>query len=166
MKFRVEHTFRGIGLADYEALYFDEAFNTALCKSVKLARTLEKRELKDGRLQRVVRIAADRELPATVAKVIGASRIEYAEHLDYRMGSYHGLWKTISSVLTEKVDSHGTFGFATTRDGVMRVVEGEVNVKIFGIGGVIERFIVADVERSYDDAAHYTQKWLDSGGKP
>ena len=166
MKFRVEHTFKDIGLTEYEQLYFDEPFGIALCKAVKLIRTLEKRELKGDKLVRVVRVGPDREIPPTVAKILGASRIEYTEHIDYKMGSFHGTWKTISSIFTDKVDAHGTFGFAEDDDGVSRVVEGEVNVKVFGVGGVIERFVVADVERSYKDAAQFTQKWIDSGGKP
>jgi len=166
MKFRVEHTFRDITLEEYEKLYFDETFGIALCKAVKLARTLDKRELKDGRLVRIVRVGPDRDIPPTVAKILGTSRIEYTEHVDYKQGSFHGTWKTVSSIFTEKVDAHGTFGFADEDDGVLRVLEGEVTVKIFGIGGVIERFVVADIERSYNDAAQFTQKWIDSDGKP
>ena len=166
MKFRVEHTFRDVSLADYEELYFDEPFGIALCKAVKLRRTLEKRELKNGRMVRIVRVGPDRDIPPTVAKILGTSRIEYTEHVDYRMGSFHGTWKTVSSVFTEKVDAHGTFGFAEKDEAVVRVVEGSVDVKIFGLGGVLERFIVADVERSYNDAAHFTQRWIDSDGKP
>ncbi|MBI5508530.1 MAG: DUF2505 family protein [Deltaproteobacteria bacterium] len=165
MKFRAEHSFRGISLADYEQLYFNEDFNAALCKAVKLARALEKRDLKDGKLSRVVRVGPDREIPPPVAKLLGASRIEYTEHLTYTFRSYNGVWHTVSSVFTDKIDSRGTFGFSAVKDGVTRVVEGDIKVKVFGIGGVIERFIVADVERSYKDAAQFTQRFIDGGGK-
>jgi hypothetical protein len=42
-------------------------------------------------------------------------------------------------------------------------VEGDVKVKLLGVGTLIERFIVADVERSYEQAAAFTQRWIDSG---
>ena len=41
MKFHADHEFTGITLAEYERLHFDEEFNIALCKAVKLARTPE-----------------------------------------------------------------------------------------------------------------------------
>lgn len=161
MKFKVEHAFSGISLADYEKLYFDEDFNVALCKAVELDRELIEREQKGSHLRRVVRVAPrGREIPGPVAKVLGADRIEYTEHLDYDFGTYRGTWKTISSVLPDKVESGGTFAFQAAGDGVKRILEGEVKVKIFGVGGMIERFIVADVEKSYDQAAGFTRDWL------
>jgi hypothetical protein len=82
MKFIAEHTFRGLSLADYEKLYFDEAFNIALCKAVNLDRTVVKREEKDGHLSRAVRVSPrDREIPGPLVKVLGSSRIEYTEHV-------------------------------------------------------------------------------------
>jgi hypothetical protein len=67
--------------------------------------------------------------------------------------------------MTDKVDSTGTFRFEPSADGVKRVIEGEIKVKVFGVGGVIERFIVADVEKSYEQAADFTRRWITSGGK-
>lgn len=165
MRFRAEHEFKGISLAEYEKLYFDEGFNDALCKAVNLDRTLERREEKNGTLERAVKVGPDREVPKPVAKVIGANRIEYTEHLKYAYGSYEGTWYTVSSIMSDKVDTRGTFGFDELPDGVLRWVEGEIDVKIFGVGRVVEKFIVADIERSYERAAEFTQRWIDSGGK-
>jgi hypothetical protein len=164
MKFRAEHEFQGISLADYEKLYFDEEFNEALCRAVNLDRTLQNREEKGGVLERAVKVGPDREVPKPVAKVIGADRIEYTEHLKYGWGSYQGTWYTVSSIMSDKVDSRGTFGFEELPDGVLRWIEGEIKVKIFGVGKVVEKFIVSDIERSYANAAAFTQKWIDSGG--
>jgi len=163
MRFRVEHVFKNITLAQYEKLYFDEDFNNALCKEVKLARTLVERNADDKHIHRVVTVGPDREIPAPAAKILGASKIEYTEHIDYDFGAYRGNWKTISSLMTDKVDTKGTFQFSDAGGGVRRVVDGDIKVKIFGVGGVVERFIVADIEKSYDRAADFTQKWIDAG---
>lgn len=163
MRFRIEHTFANVSVADYETLYFDEPFNTALCQDVKLARRLLERALTDGRLRRVATIGPQRELPRAVSKIIGSDRIEYTEHIDYQWGKYQGTWKTISSVLSDKVDCKGTFVFNQRNGGVMRVVEGEIAVKVFGIGGVVEKLIVSDIEQSYEKAATFTQRWIDAG---
>ncbi len=160
MKFRVEHTFAGVSLADYERVYFDETFNEAMCKAVRLERKLVRRDETGGRLVRVVRVAPDRQLPAPVAKILGGAKIEYHEHLDYQLGSYRGSWRTEPSLLVDKIESRGTFGFEARGSSVLRWVEGEVKVKIFGVGSVIERFIVGDVEKSYDDVAAFTRQYL------
>ncbi len=163
MRFKAEHRIRGISLADFEKLYFDEAFNEALCKAVKLHRNLVARTIQGGKLHREVKVAAEREIPAAAAKILGGSRLEYTEYLDYPLGSFRGTWKTISSLMTDKVDSSGTFGFRAEAGQVVRTVEGEVTVKILFVGKVVEQFIAADVEKSYAHAAEFMQRWIDEG---
>jgi hypothetical protein len=163
MRFKAEHTFRGIDLPTYEKLYFDESFNVELCKATKLDRTLVKRETVGSRLVRAVKVSPEgREIPGPVAAVLGSAKFEYTEHLDYELGKYAGKWRTEPFVLKDKILSSGTVAFAAVPGGVRRVVEGDIQVKIFGVGGVIERFVVSDVERSYGKAAEFTQAWIDA----
>ena len=160
MHFSVQHSFSDLTLPDYEKLYFDEAFNIALCQNVNLQRTLVSRDDQNGLLRRSVRVKAARELPAAIAKVLGSSSIEYTEHLEYRWGFYQGAWYTVSAILPEKIDTRGSFRFSQNGASVMRVLEGDVKVKIFGIGGLVEKGVVLDIERSYDDAAKFTTSWI------
>ncbi len=163
MQFKVEHRYRGITLADFETLYFDEAYNEAQCLAVRLQRTLVARTLQNGRLHREVKVSPDREIPPAAQKILGGARIEYTEHLDYQAGTYRGTWKTISSLLTDKVLSSGTFSFRQQGDVVVRTLEGTVDVKIMLVGSVVEKFIVADVEKSYQQAFEYGQAWITQG---
>ncbi len=161
MRFKVEHTFRGIDLPAYEKLYFDEPFNVELCRATRLERTLVKLETKGKKIERVVRVAPEREVPAPVAKVLGASKLEYEEHLTYELGTYVVRWHTEPAILRDRILSSGTFTFQARPGGVARIVDGTVEVKIFGVGGIVERFVVADVEKSYQRAADFTQRWID-----
>jgi hypothetical protein len=160
MKFKSEHRFHSLTLAQYEQLYFDEAFNIALCQAVGLHRTLVSRDDGGDRIRRVVRVAPERELPGAVAKLLGATRLEYTETIDYAWGSGRGTWSTQMAVMSDKVDSRGTFGFAASGDGVVRVIEGDVTVRVPLIGGAIEKGVVAEVCSGYDKAAEFTRKWL------
>lgn len=160
MKFRCEHRFSGLTLTAYEELYFDEAFNGALCGEVGLTRTLVSRDLEGGKIRRVVKVAPDREIPAPAAKVLGAAKIEYTETVEYTFGSGRAVWSTVSSVMTDKVDSRGTVQFSESDGAVVRTVEGDITVKIPLLGGMVEKFIVADVEKSYEKAAAFTRSWL------
>jgi hypothetical protein len=81
-------------------------------------------------------------------------------------GSYRGTWKTISGIMPDKISSSGTFSFRQDGNGVVRRVDGSVNVGInFMINGIIEKGIIADVEKSYAQAAEFTQRWITNGGK-
>lgn len=162
MRFKVQHRFEQIDLTTFESLYFDEAFNVEMCQAVAMGRTLLARSITAGQLLREVQVSPERSLPGPVAKLLGAQQLSYVEAVNYRFGSFAGTWQTTPNVMADKVTSAGTFAFAQDKDGVVRTVEGEVNVRIFGVGGVIERFIVADVEKSYETAAEFTRAFLAS----
>ena len=161
MKFSVSHAFKNITLVAFEELYFDEEFNIAQCRELRLDRTLVERQLHDGKLVRAVRVGPDREIPAPIAKFLGTNKIEYTEHLAYAWGSLRGTWKSVPAMMADKIDSQGNFWFRQEGDQVVRAVDGDVKVKIFGFGTIAERFICSDVERSYDAAARFTQTWID-----
>ncbi|MEO1481881.1 MAG: DUF2505 domain-containing protein [Myxococcota bacterium] len=164
MKFEIEHTFSGISLAAYERLYFDEPFNSALCEKVELDRELLKLEENGDALHREVKVSPrGREIPKPIAKFMGVSRIEYVEKIDYTFGSGRGTWLSVSSFMTDKIDSGGTIEMLDTGAGVKRIVAGEIKVKVFGLGKTIESFIVEDVKRSYQDAAAFTRDWIAAG---
>jgi len=161
MHFRIEHVFKGIGLDEYESLYFDEDFNIALCNEVRLARKVVANSRDDKKIDRRLIIGPDREVPGPVQKVLKTDRIEYEEHVKHTFGTYAGTWETIPNIMPSKVTSKGTYRFEACPGGVKRIVEGDISVKILGVGGVIEKFIVDDVKKSYEDAARFTQKWVD-----
>ncbi|HEY3357078.1 MAG TPA: DUF2505 domain-containing protein [Polyangia bacterium] len=164
MKFRAEHVFSGISLPDFEALFYDEPFGIALCAAVKLGRQVVRLENRDGRLVRSLRVTPERTLPSPVAKIVGGSRIEYTEHTEYVWGTYRADWRVEPSILPDKIESRGRLGFEQCGDGVMRWVEGEVKVRMFGLGGIIEHFIIGDTEKSYDAAADFTRSWIAKHG--
>jgi len=161
VKFKVEHLFKNVTIQAYEQLYFDEKFNISLCQAVNLERELVHRNIENNILQRSTKVRPKRTLPRPVAAVMGTAKIEYTENISYALGSHQGTWQTISGVLSDKIESKGTVQFIDRPDGVIRIIEGEIRVKIFGVGSMVEKLIVADVEKSYAEAASFTQKWLD-----
>lgn len=165
MKFAVTHTLEHVGLEAFEACYFDEKFNEALCRHARLTRTLRTLIRDDGRLVRAVHVVPDRQLPGPVAKVLGVGQLGYTEHVRYTFGSYAVDWRVEPDVLADKVASNGTVTFREDgRGGVVRTVQGEVVVRIFGLGGTVERFIVADLEKSYADAARFMAEYMAANG--
>jgi hypothetical protein len=160
MKFAIEHTFRGVSLADYEALFFDEPFNVALGEAIGLGRTLLTLERTDGRIVRKVRCQPAHDPAHPHAKKLAESRAAFVDEVEYDARTKKAVFRTIPNLLPEKVKTVGEIAFVEVPGGVRREVRGEVNVKIFAVGGFVERSIVAEIEKSYVRAAAFTEEWL------
>lgn len=161
MKFHADHVIDGISLEAYGELYFDEAFNVALCQAIALDRTTLRFERDGTRILREVDVSPrGRELPAPVAKVIGTNRFSYVEHLEVDLATHEGRWTIRPAIFSDKVKAFGTLRFVDRDGTARRVVDGTVEVSVFGIGSIVERFICADAEKSYADAAEFTRRWV------
>jgi hypothetical protein len=155
---------RDVDLGGYEALYFDEPFQTALGEAVKIDRELLRLDRGSARIVRHVRVQPEREIPAPVAKLLGGRRLAYTEELEYDIGHYHGTWRIVPAVLADKIVIGGTLDFEAVPGGVRRVLAGVIDVTLFGLGGLVEKVVVSNVEKSYGDAAAFTARWIAAGG--
>ena len=163
MKFRIEHVLPGIDLAGYEELYFDEPFHAALAEAVKINRELLRFDRGPERIVRHVCVQPRREIPAPVAKLLGGKRLSYIEELEYQVGRYHGTWRIVPPVLADKIAIGGTLDLEAAAGGVRRVLAGAIDVTLFGLGGLVEKVVVSNVVKSYDDAAAFTAQWILAG---
>jgi hypothetical protein len=137
MKFRIEHVLRGIDIAGYEQLYFDEPFQTALGEAVKIDRKLLRLDRGPERIVRHVRVQPQREIPAPVAKLLGGMRLAYIEELEYELGRYHGTWHIVPPA--NKIVISGTLDFEAVAGGVKRVLAGEIDAALFGLRGLVSQ---------------------------
>jgi len=161
MKFRADHVIEGISLADYGEMYFDEAFNTKMRAAVRLECELLQLKREGSRITRSVRVEPqDREIPGPVAKVLGQTHFVYVEELEMDLATGEGTFRTIPSMLADKVITAGRLRFLDEGGNARRIVEGTVDVRIFGVGSVIEHFICSDVEKSYAEAAAFTRRYV------
>lgn len=161
MKFALEHAFAALSCDAYEALYFDEPFNVALGDALGLGRELLRLDRRGDTIVRHVRCEPRREAGSTADRAFGTSRASFVEELEYSRRARAGRWRTIPNLLPERVRNTGTLELVATGDaGVRRVVRGEVHVSLFGFGRLVERLVVAEIEKSYAGAAKFTTEWL------
>lgn len=161
MKFHADHVIEGISLADYGNLYFDEDYNVRMCVAVRLGRELLELRREGNRIFRRVKVhPQDREIPAPVAKVLGFSHFAYVEELTMDLDSNEGSWRTIPERMADKFDTRGTLRFLDAGGHARRIVDGEIDVKIFGIGTIVEKFICSDAEKSYAAAAAFARRYV------
>jgi uncharacterized protein DUF2505 len=156
----VEHAFTGVTRARFEDLFFDEAFNTALGVKLRLGRRVLRFERTADRVVRHVRCEPDHDPDSPAKQVFGSSRASFVEELEYDLRSHRGRWRTIPNMFTDRVRNAGTLEIDELADGVRRVVRGEVVVKLFGFGRLVEKMIVAEIEKSYATTAAFTTEWL------
>ncbi len=158
----VESTFQNVSVEEFVDVYFSEAVNTAAakCLGLKEGSLVEKVEHGNGTVSRRVKMSPSLDLPKPIQKVLAGAPIEYFEvsiydpktqKIEYKMESGAG----------DVVKVHGTISFIKKGTGVVRRIEGIVDVRIFGVGGLIERYIDKEIAKSYAKVAEVMQAAID-----
>ena len=160
MKLRIEDVFEGIRCNEYADLYFDEPFNIAVGDALHMGRRLLRLDHTDDRIVRHVCYEPKRDPGSPADQAFGSSRASFIEELDYDVRARRGAWRTIPNMIPERVRNAGTIEFADAPGGVRRVVDGKVLVSLFGFGRIVERMIVAEIEKSYAATTRFTIEWL------
>lgn len=160
MKFVIEHVFEGVACARYEELLFDEPFNVALGAALGLGRELRRLDRAPGRIVRHVCCEPIRDPDSAAGKALGSSRASFIEELEYDLAAHEGRWRTIPSLLPDRVKTWGTLSVREAPGGTARIVRGEVTARLWGFGGLVEKHVVAEIEQSYAKNAEFTRAYL------
>jgi hypothetical protein len=163
----VEHVFNCSEATFWDRIFLDPEYNERLFKTeLKFPVCREaSREEKDGKLHRVVEVVPYvGELPGAIKAVVGEG-IGYEERgvLDRAAKTYKVVVvpNKLADKLNVKVD------IWTVADGdtrCRRKVRADVSVKIFAVGGAIEKRMLADLERSYQKSADFTNRFIAEKG--
>lgn len=103
------------------------------------------------------------DLPAAVTKVIGdVSWIEDGT-FDKKTGKYRV--KVLTSSMPDKTHISGELWCEAKGDKKCeRIAKMSVEVKIFMVGGIVEKRIVEDMKKSYEAAAKFTNEYVKEKG--
>lgn len=146
---------------EYWAMYFDPEFNDRLRVALELAEHRELYREEEGDLVRTrVRVVPRRDLPAAVRKAVPGLTTAYEEERTFDRAGKVLRWRVISDFRPEAVYSSGTHVAVPSGATCRRVLEGHIAVRIFGIGGLVEKAIAQDVERCYGVAAEVGRAWF------
>ncbi|HEX2875739.1 MAG TPA: DUF2505 family protein [Polyangiaceae bacterium] len=163
----VEHTFNCSEATFWDKVFLDQEYNDRLFKTeLKFPVCREvSREERGGALHRVVEVVPYvGELPGAIKAVVGEG-IGYEERgvLDRSAKTYKVV--VVPNKLAEKLNIK--VDIWTVADGenkCRRKVRADVAVKIFGVGGTIEKRMLADLERSYQKSADFTNRYIAEKG--
>lgn len=164
---QVEHTFNCSEATFWERIFLDPEYNERLYKTeLRFPAWREvSREQHGSGLKRVVEVVPYvGELPAALKAVVGEG-IGYEERgvLSRDTKSYQV--EVVPNRLADKISVK--VGLSTTPDGdnrCRRKARADVSVKIFGVGGTIEKRLLSDLERSYQKSADFTNRFIAEKG--
>jgi len=109
----------------------------------------------------VPRLTPRREVPRAVQKMVKSATLGYVEERLYDADRSCIDWKALHGALGRRFHCQGQFRVEPEGDGSRRVLEGEIRVRILGVGKLIEKTIASDVERTYDVSARFIARWLE-----
>jgi hypothetical protein len=166
MKFAVEITAKGIDFPKFREIFYSDEFNEELAEALKLK---ERSQLEvviqpDGKERRRVHIVP-RGLPAPVQKLLGGGgSFGYDEVTVFDPETRRAAF-VVETPGTDAVQITGEARFFEEVDRVRLRFEGEAKVKVFAIGGVVERHIVSEVKSSYEQIERLLQQFIEQGRK-
>ncbi len=114
----------------------------------------------DGAIHRKIRVEPKLYMPTIVRKVVGDA-VQYVETGDFDPVREQWKWWITPSRLADRVDISGNFWCEPRPDGTIdRKMDCTIKVRIFGVGGVIAKFIKDAVEDNYVKAADFTNDYV------
>ncbi len=140
---------------------FGEAYEAAVSAEAKLQRTVLEDSGEGPRRHRRIHVLPDQRLPAAVAKVIGSDRFSYVLDEQHDRDADRMDFTVTPDGLADRVFVRGSWTLTPVDEGCERHVTIEIKVKVPVIGGRIEQQIGADLQESYESAAHFARAWLD-----
>lgn len=102
------------------------------------------------------------EAPAVLVKALG-EKVSFEEHgqLHRDAEGTRYVFHVVPGVFPKKIHIDGRMHMEPTGpDTCDRVVEFNISCTIFGIGGIFEHFVSAEIQRSYDRSGLYTNEFL------
>lgn len=167
MRYTIRHTFNTDADTFWGKIFFDPAYNETLFLThlgFAQYKLLELDEQPDGSVKRRVECSPKVEIPAAVKKVIGDSA-SYVETGRFDPKTRRFSVEVQPRVAADRIQTHVTMWVEPRGDKkIERFVEVDSTVKVFGVGGMIEKLIEQQTRASYDAAAAFTNKWIAEKG--
>src|SRR5256885_2333911 len=166
---RIAHEFDCSEETLWKILFFDPEFNRRLYgETLKFPvwKVLEEKVTDDAVERRIEVQPFVENVPAPIKKVLG-DRFGYIEQgtLDRKRNRYR--FRIIPSSMADKTHISGEMHTERLGDRrVLRVVEFEIEVKVFMVGKLVEQRTIDDTRASYEKMAAFLRQYLKEKATP
>ncbi|HEX8791269.1 MAG TPA: DUF2505 family protein [Polyangiaceae bacterium] len=163
MRFDLAFRLRGITPSRCAELFFDPRFAQAT-KAEAGAKSLEELERREEgrRVHRRIRVVPDRTVPAPLRALL-RDEVAFVEDSVFDRDALTVEWRSNASVWSDRFELSGKTTFRAAGDEVERRILGELRVRANGVGGMIERLLVADMKETHGRITRLAQRWIDDG---
>lgn len=167
MKYTIRHTFNIAAEDFWKKLHFEPEYNRALFEKhlgFSVYKVLEFETAQDGTILRKTECVPKVELPGPVKKIFG-DNAGYIEEGTFDPKTQRFTVNVIPKVGADKIKTRGVLWVEKKGDKQCdRVVEIDNEVKVFGVGGMVESFIEKQTRANYEQAAQFTNRWIQEKG--
>ena len=160
-KFTLTHTF-DCTVATFWQVFLDKDYNDKLYKGALSFPEFSVSEQKETETEVTRRCGGQpkMDVPGPVAKLLG-SNFRYTEEGRLDKASNTWTWKLIPSTLADKLIQTGKMRIEAVGDNrCRRVVEIQMEAKVFGLGGIIESASEKQLRDGWEKSAVFLTKWL------
>ena len=159
-KFQIRHVIHVPADRFYEEVFLNEDFNRRMYNE-ELGFGYELLEWNEATGRRRSRIEPKVEVPAVIRKVLGDS-VSFVEEGTYEKSTHRYDFRVVPNTLAEKIKITGDMVLQAQGEHCLRLVNFDIQAKIFGVGKVLESFIQKSTCDRYDQTAEFTNRYLDS----
>ncbi len=164
---KIEHIYNCSEDTFWDKIFFEDSYNEELFKKALEFPGYEVVDQKedDSSIRRSIEVVPKLgPMPGPVKKLIGDG-LGYREDGTFDKKTKRYNIKITSNKLADKIKIEGVLYVEPAGDGkVNRIFEAKVNVKIFGVGGMVEKQVIGDMETSYAKGAEFTNKYIAEKG--
>ncbi|HEY3354711.1 MAG TPA: DUF2505 domain-containing protein [Polyangia bacterium] len=160
MKYNIAHEFDCDAKTFWE-IFFSEEYNDDLYAGLKIKeRKVLKYEEDDREIRRAIKIVPERDLPGALKSFVKGD-LGYIEHNVFHKGKDAMDVHIEPTLMKDRFKMNGVFRVVPVRPGrIRREFVGTIDVSVPLLGGQIEKLVMGDVQKSYDEAAKVTARWL------
>jgi len=162
---RLEHV-HNCSVESFWKVFLDEKYQAALFASMDFPRFEQTRfDEHENEIQRVIRVTPKVVgVPGPLKKVVGEG-FSYEEHGTFDKKRQRFRFKIRTSKLADKINITGIIYCLPAGDGKSkRIFEATVQAKVFGVGKLLEKQIIHDMDRDYRTGAAFTNDYLKQQG--
>ncbi len=166
-KVRVEHIFNCSEDTYWDKLFFEEEYNRRMFKDglgFPVHEQIKQEDTGDAIVRVTDVVPKLGDMPAALKKLVGEG-VGYREDGRFDKKTRRYEIKVTPNKLADKLHITGTLYTEPAGEGkCKRVYEGNVEAKIFGVGGMLEKRVIGDLETSYAKAATFTNDYIKEKG--
>ena len=162
MKHVIELRTDGVDYARFWRAYFSESFNLELIPAVGLAErsVRERTMLPDGRERICLHVVPRVQLPAWAAKLAQGASLGYDEETVFDPAGRRA-HTTVRTPGRDLLRVSAEVSFSERAAGVDTRLELDLQAKLLGVGGIIERFVARETEARYRIIERTLQRFVD-----